>query len=85
MYGGKLSSLYKTETKTFIADEKMLAVNVDVESEFAVGTTYKPVSYTHLKYYGLPLFETSINLNYDIDMFNERGLYLSLIHICLRY
>ena len=29
------------------------------------------------KYYGLPLFETSINLNYDIDMFNERGLYFA--------
>lgn len=41
VYGGKLSSLYKTETKTFTADEKMLAVNVDVEREFAVGTTYK--------------------------------------------
>ena len=29
------------------------------------------------KYYALPLFETSINLNYDIDMFNERGLYFA--------
>ena len=29
------------------------------------------------KYYGLPLFETSINLNYDIDMFEERGLYFA--------
>ena len=29
------------------------------------------------RYYGLPLFETSINLNYDIDMFNERGLYFA--------
>jgi len=30
------------------------------------------------KYYGLPLFETSINLNYDIDMFEQRGLYFAL-------
>ena len=29
------------------------------------------------KYYGLPLFETSINLNYDIDMFEARGLYFA--------
>lgn len=29
------------------------------------------------RYYGLPLFETSINLNYDIDMFEERGLYFA--------
>ena len=29
------------------------------------------------RYYGLPLFETSINLNYDIDMFNARGLYFA--------
>ena len=29
------------------------------------------------KYYALPLFETSINLNYDIDMFEQRGLYFA--------
>lgn len=29
------------------------------------------------KYYGLPLFETSINLNYDIDLFENRGLYFA--------
>ena len=29
------------------------------------------------KYYGLPLFETSINLNYDIDLFRQKCLYFA--------
>ena len=29
------------------------------------------------RYYALPLYETSINLNYDIDLFEERGLYFA--------
>ena len=41
IYGGKTSAEYKTDTKTFTADEKMLAVNVDVVDEFAYGATYK--------------------------------------------
>lgn len=41
IYGGKTSAVYKTDTKTFTADEKMLAVNVDVVEEFAYGATYK--------------------------------------------
>lgn len=41
IYGGKTSAEYKTETKTFTADEKMLAVNVEITDEFAYGATYK--------------------------------------------
>lgn len=41
IYGGKTFAEYKTETKIFIADEKMLAVNVDSADIFACGATYK--------------------------------------------
>lgn len=41
IYGGKTSAEYKTEIKTFIADENMLAVNVEITDEFAYGATYE--------------------------------------------
>lgn len=55
------------ESKETIED-KMLDV---YKKFFNVGTETAP------KYYGLPLFETSININYNIDLFNRKGLYFA--------
>lgn len=55
------------ETERTIED-KMLD---NYKTFFNVGTQNNP------KYYGLPLFETSININYNIDLFKRKGLYFA--------
>ena len=77
---------------TFVASGMLLDLTDTINDYAVTGTETKetdrkivnkiPQAYDEFlnvsgKYYGLPLFETSINLNYDIDMFNERGLYFA--------
>lgn len=77
---------------TFVASGMMLDLTDTINDYAVTGTDTKetdrkivdkiPQAYDEFlnvsgKYYALPLFETSINLNYDIDMFNERGLYFA--------
>ena len=42
-----------------------------------IPAAYKEFLNVGNKYYALPLFETSINLNYDIDLFKQKCLYFA--------